>query len=125
MPSQHKHNPIPFRPPEGDRSWLLEHAAMRGQAVNAVLVAALGEYRVRHGGNTTGGITMPVSPPVNGDTTRSGDTTRERTPPRPELKHEPSPEPARKPARSAGSTCPHPKARILKGLCNACGTYVG
>jgi hypothetical protein len=21
--------------------------------------------------------------------------------------------------------CPHPKARIAKGLCNACGTYVG
>lgn len=23
------------------------------------------------------------------------------------------------------SDCPHPKARIIKGLCNACGTYVG
>lgn len=23
------------------------------------------------------------------------------------------------------SDCPHPKARIAKGLCNACGTYVG
>jgi hypothetical protein len=21
--------------------------------------------------------------------------------------------------------CPHPKARIVKGLCNACGSYVG
>jgi hypothetical protein len=24
-----------------------------------------------------------------------------------------------------GADCPHPKARIAKGLCNACGTYVG
>ena len=26
---------------------------------------------------------------------------------------------------AAGSDCPHPKARINKGLCGACGTYVG
>jgi hypothetical protein len=25
----------------------------------------------------------------------------------------------------AQADCPHPKARIVKGLCNACGTYVG
>ena len=43
----------------------------------------------------------------------------------PELEHEPSPEPARKPARSAASACPQPKARVLKGLCGNCGTYVG
>lgn len=28
------------------------------------------------------------------------------------------------PTEDAGD-CPHPKARVLKGLCNACGTYVG
>ena len=50
------------------------------------------------------------------------DSTPEHTP---RLEHTPSPEPARKPAQSAGSTCPHPKARILKGLCGNCGTYVG
>ena len=43
----------------------------------------------------------------------------------PHLEHEPSPEPARKQPRPDASACPHPKARILKGLCNACGTYVG
>ena len=43
----------------------------------------------------------------------------------PQLEHEPSPEPARKPARSAASACPPPKARVLKGLCGNCGTYVG
>jgi hypothetical protein len=28
-------------------------------------------------------------------------------------------------ARITPAPCPHPKARILKGLCNACGTNVG
>ena len=27
--------------------------------------------------------------------------------------------------RAANGDCPHPKARINKGLCGACGTYVG
>jgi hypothetical protein len=31
-------------------------------------------------------------------------------------KHEPA---------AADGDCPHPKARINKGLCGACGTYVG
>lgn len=48
MPSQHKHAPIPFRPPEGDRAWLLQHAEWTGRAVNAVLTAALSEYRIRY-----------------------------------------------------------------------------
>jgi hypothetical protein len=32
---------------------------------------------------------------------------------------------ARAQAQPADSDCPHPKARINKGLCGACGTYVG
>ena len=28
-------------------------------------------------------------------------------------------------ARPAGSDCPHPSARVHKGLCGACGTNVG
>jgi hypothetical protein len=47
MSSQHKHNPIPFRPPAGDRAWLLAHAAETGRAVNAVLAEALVQYRQR------------------------------------------------------------------------------
>ena len=50
------------------------------------------------------------------------DSTPEHTP---HLEHEPSPEPARKQPRPAASACPHPRTRVLKGLCNACGTYVG
>lgn len=48
MPDRHKYAPIRFRPPEADRLWLTEHAQRTGQAVNAVLVAALSEYRIRH-----------------------------------------------------------------------------
>jgi hypothetical protein len=29
------------------------------------------------------------------------------------------------PFSSAPSPCPHPKSRVNKGLCGACGTYVG
>jgi hypothetical protein len=47
MPSKHKYPPIPFRPPEGDRSWLLEYAKASDQAVNAVLAQALREFRER------------------------------------------------------------------------------
>ena len=45
MPSQHKHPPVSFRPPEADRAWLLEHAKAEGKAVNAVLAEALAQYR--------------------------------------------------------------------------------
>ena len=48
MSSQHKHPPIPFRPPEGDRAWLLQHADQTGRAVNAILAEALREYRQRY-----------------------------------------------------------------------------
>lgn len=50
MPSQHKHPPIPFRPPEGDRAWLLEHAKAIGQPINRILAEALAEYRKNHVG---------------------------------------------------------------------------
>jgi len=45
MPNQHRHPPIPFRPPEGDRAWLLAHAAATGRPVNAMLADALRAYR--------------------------------------------------------------------------------
>jgi hypothetical protein len=45
MPSQHKHPPIAFRPPEGDRTWLLEYAAATGLPVNRVIAEALAAYR--------------------------------------------------------------------------------
>jgi hypothetical protein len=45
MPSQHKHQPIPFRPPEGDRLWLAAYAEQVGRPVNAILTEALVGYR--------------------------------------------------------------------------------
>jgi hypothetical protein len=48
MTDRHKRRPIPFRPSEGDESWLRDHAKRTGQAVNAVLAAALAAYRARY-----------------------------------------------------------------------------
>ena len=47
MPGQHKHTPIRFRPPEADRSWLLEYAERTGLPVNRVLAQALAEFRTK------------------------------------------------------------------------------
>ena len=47
MPSQHKHPPIAFRPPEEDRAWLLGHARRTGQPVNRILARALAAYRAQ------------------------------------------------------------------------------
>jgi hypothetical protein len=49
MPSQHKHRPIAFRPPEGDRAWLLEYALRTGRPVNAILAEALADKRAEAG----------------------------------------------------------------------------
>ncbi len=48
MTDRHKSNPIPFRPPATERAWLAEYARRTGQAVNAILTAALAAYRERH-----------------------------------------------------------------------------
>ena len=45
MADRHKHPPIPFRPPEGDRAWLLAYAKETGRPVNAILAAILSAYR--------------------------------------------------------------------------------
>ena len=45
MPDRHQHPPISFRPPEGDRLWLLAYAKQTSRPVNAVLAAALSMYR--------------------------------------------------------------------------------
>jgi len=41
MSSQHKHNPIPYRPTAGNRAWLLEEAQETKRAVNAILNEAV------------------------------------------------------------------------------------
>jgi hypothetical protein len=46
MPSQHKHGPVSFRPPEDDRAWLYAHAAETGRSVGSILSEALSAYRL-------------------------------------------------------------------------------
>jgi hypothetical protein len=45
MPSQHTHNPIPFRPTARNRAWLLEEAGETRRPVNAILNEALTGHR--------------------------------------------------------------------------------
>ncbi len=45
--SAHEQPPIPFRPPEDDREWLLAHAEKTGKPVNAILRIALSDYRAK------------------------------------------------------------------------------
>ena len=45
MPNQHKHPNLSFRPPEGDRAWLLAYVERTGRPRNAVLADALAMYR--------------------------------------------------------------------------------
>ena len=44
MPDRHKHQPIPFRPPEGDRARLLALAERSGQPINRILAEALAAH---------------------------------------------------------------------------------
>jgi predicted DNA-binding protein len=44
MPSQHKHPPVSFRPPEALRERLLAHAAETGSPVGAIITAAVEAY---------------------------------------------------------------------------------
>lgn len=57
--------PIPFRPEEGDRAWLLEYAERTGQPVNAILREALAVFReAAH--RAAHGDVKPMSDPVFG-----------------------------------------------------------
>lgn len=51
MTDRHKEPPMPFRPAEGYRAWLKEHARKTGKSVNAVLRQAVAEFRERHEGD--------------------------------------------------------------------------
>ena len=111
---RHKFKPIRVRPRELDRLWLAEHSAATGRAVNAIVADAIAAYRASLGGPTASGPTTVSS----GPTAEPSGPTTEKQPKRAQAQESPPGS-----ARSAG--CPHPKARILKGLCGACGTYVG
>jgi hypothetical protein len=45
MSSQHRHNPIPFRPTARNRAWLLEEAGETRRPVNAILNEAVTGHR--------------------------------------------------------------------------------
>ena len=48
MPDRHKSHPKTVRMPGGLLAWFKQFAETEGKPVNAVLVAALEEYRQRH-----------------------------------------------------------------------------
>ena len=90
---RHKHKPKSVRIPGGLLAWLADQAVMEGRKPNAVIVAALEEYRANHGG-------MAVPPPVRGGTTvRHGSTTH---------------------SDLGQSTCKHPADRVEAGECGIC-----
>jgi hypothetical protein len=55
VPSQHKHNPIAYRPPQDVRDWLAAESARTGQAVNALITMLARERMARDGGTTAAG----------------------------------------------------------------------
>ena len=122
---RHKFKPIRVRPREADRLWLAEHSAATGRAVNAIVADAIAAYRASLGGPTASGPTTVASGPTSGPTAekRQRQRAQAQEPPPPDVIEEAIVPLERKPARS--ERCPHPKARVLKGLCRACGTYVG
>jgi hypothetical protein len=141
---RHKANPKAVRMPDGLLAWYEQHAKDTGQFVNAVLVAALEDYRQRHGGGTTAVVAPAKSrrkpPGKRGSTTPvSGARLQELRAKAFASDVEPVTDPAELSRLSVEAhtaeiaaqtvpeqdTCPHPKARINKGLCGACGTYVG
>lgn len=115
---RHKEPPQAVRMPDGLKAWYREQATAEGQPLNALLVAALEEFRARHDGATT-----PPAPATRG-------ATAPRKPRQPKAAPVvtftvPLDSPNARIALGADPDCPHPKARINKGLCGACGTNVG
>ncbi len=119
-PDRHKHKPIRVRPRETDLLWLLEHSAATGRAVNAIVSDAVAAYRAGLSGPTASGPT----------TLASGPTAEKRKSQRAQAQEAPPPPPPPDVVEEAivpierSSRCPHPKARILKGKCWACGELV-
>jgi hypothetical protein len=79
MTDRHKHQPITFRPPEGDRAWLYEHAERTGLPVRRVLVLALAEYRAAHSGDTTPHVETPAETPQRAARKRAAKPAAPRT----------------------------------------------
>ena len=101
MSSQHKHDPIGFRPPEPLRERLMAHAAETGRPVGAIVTAAVDAY-LPGGTPPSGGELPPALPPAPAKKRRAAPAAAELAP---------------------QDTCSHPKARRLKTgtYCGACG----
>ena len=96
MPNKHRYRPISIRLPEASRLWLLAFAERTEQPLNQILTEAVTDWL------NTNDDAPPALPPA----------------------------PAKKRPRKAAAaaelasqdTCPHPKIRVHKGMCGACGT---
>ena len=65
VPSQHKHYPVAYRPPDDVRDWLAAEHAATGQPVNAIITEALrAQAREQEGRTlTTQERSTPGAPP--------------------------------------------------------------
>lgn len=102
MTDRHKTQPKAVRLPPGLLPRVEAAAAADGASVNSFIVAAIEEKLDRRGSDST-------TPPA---TARKGATTPASVSPQ---RH----------VVGAAADCPHPKARVIKGFCGACGTSVG
>jgi hypothetical protein len=117
MPSQHKHSPLRLRLPEAERAWVLAQHEETGRPVNAIIAEAVAAARKAAEGGTTAQVLRGIKV-----------VTDDRVPPGivalagPDHDGKPQVVAARV---APGPDCKHPRARVHKGLCGACGTYVG
>jgi hypothetical protein len=63
MADRHKSKPKAVRMPDGLLAWYEQRAEATKQSVNGAIVAALEEYRDRHGGSTTAAPAAEVVAP--------------------------------------------------------------
>jgi hypothetical protein len=120
----HKTAQTAFRFPEGLLASLKETAEREGVTATAYVVAAIEEKLTRSGHGITTCVTITpepvaVSPPPKRTRRPRADTAPAVT------FTAPLDSPNARIALGADPDCPHPKARINKGLCGACGTNVG
>ena len=90
------------------KAWALAEAKRPGVTLGAVVDEALADLRAKRA-------------QVNHVVDRSSSRSRK---PRTDVAS-PAPLAAANPEQPGDPDCPHPKARVHKGLCGACGTYVG
>ena len=118
-PDRHKNHPKTVRMPAGLLAWYQERATATSEPVNALLVAALEDHRRRHDGGDTLPAASKVTPPaVTPPSPGRGRKVKAGSPAQP-----PGRVPFREPAPERDD-CPHPKARVHKGFCGACGRSV-